>query len=120
MCLFWAGSDSYKTFVAIDFAFCISTGREWQGRQVSSGPVIYVAAEDISGVTKRMIGWRETKGKGGPKADIRLLNDSFTMASPDADKLIRSVKALAARPKLIVIDTLAQSFGVETKIKPST
>lgn len=111
LCLFWAGSDSYKTFVAIDISFCIATGYAWHDRKVVSGPVVYVAAEDITGVTKRMIGWRETKGKNLPKAKITLLNDSFTMASPDADKLIRSINLLPEMPKLIVVDTLARSFG---------
>ncbi len=111
LCLFWAGSDSYKTFVAIDISFCIATGHAWHDRKVVTGPVVYVAAEDITGVTKRMIGWRETKGKNLPKAKITLLNDSFTMASPDADKLIRSINLLPEMPKLIVVDTLARSFG---------
>lgn len=117
LCLFWAGSDSYKTFVAIDIAFCIACGAPWQGRAVTAGPVVYVAAEDISGVTKRMIGWRETKGKGLPKADITLLNDEFTMATPDADKLIRSIDLLPTKPKLIVVDTLARSFGAGNEDK---
>lgn len=111
LCLFWAGSDSYKTFIAIDISFCLATGHAWHGRQVVSGPVVYVAAEDIAGVTKRMIGWRETKGRNLPKANITLLNDAFTMASLDADKLIRSINLLPEMPKLIVVDTLARSFG---------
>jgi putative DNA primase/helicase len=119
ICLFWAGSDSYKTFVAIDIAFCISTGSSWQGRPVVPGPVVYVAAEDITGVTSRMIGWRETKGRELPRADITLLNDNFTLASPDADKLIRSIELLAEKPKLIVIDTLARSFGAGNEDKTS-
>ena len=90
ICLFWAGSDSYKTFVAIDMAMCLGSGEDWHGHSTIAGLVVYVAAEDINGVAKRMVGWRETKGRDKPKANIKLLNDDFTMASPDADKLIRS------------------------------
>lgn len=111
LCLFWASSDSFKTFVAIDLAMAIATGTDWHGRPVTGGSVVYVAAEDLHGVAKRMVGYRETKGRDKPKANITLLNDSFTVTSPDCDKLIRSVKTLPVAPRLIVIDTLARTFG---------
>jgi 5S rRNA maturation endonuclease (ribonuclease M5) len=119
LCLFWAGSDSYKTFLAIDMACCIGSGSDWHGHSVMTGPVVYVAAEDINGVAKRMVGWRETKGRGKPKANIVLLNDSFTVASPDTDKLIRSIELLPNKPRLIVIDTLARTFGAGNEDKTS-
>lgn len=119
LCLFWAGSDNFKTFVAIDIAMCIATGTAWHGRETIGGPVVYVAAEDLSGVKLRMDGWARTKGKDLPAPDIRLLNDSFTMASPDADKLIRSIELLPQTPRLIVIDTLARSFGAGNEDKTS-
>lgn len=119
LCLFWASSDSYKTFVAIDIAMAIATGADWHGRPVTGGSVVYVAAEDLHGVAKRMVGYRETKGRDKPKANITLLNDSFTVTSPDADKLIRSVKTLPMAPRLIVIDTLARTFGSGSEDKTS-
>ncbi len=119
LCLFWAGSDNYKTFVAIDMAMAIGMDTDWHGHAVSGGPVVYIAAEDLNGVAKRMIGYRETAGRGKPKANIMLLNDSFTVASPDADKLIRSIKDLPVAPRLIVIDTLARTFGSGNEDKTS-
>lgn len=119
LCLFWAGSDNYKTFVAIDMAMAVGTNTDWHGHSVSGGPVVYIAAEDLNGVAKRMIGYRETSGRDKPKANIVLLNDSFTVASPDADKLILSIKALPTAPRLIVIDTLARTFGAGNEDKTS-
>lgn len=119
LCLFWAGSDNYKTFVAIDISMSIATGTSWHGREVQGGPVVYVAAEDLAGVKLRMVGWRETKGRGLPRPDVTLLNDSFTMASPDAEKLVRSIQMLPEKPRLIVIDTLARTFGAGNEDKTS-
>lgn len=119
LCLFWAGSDNYKTFVAIDMAMSIASGIPWQGKATQGGPVLYVAAEDIAGVKLRMDGWRRTKGEKLPEPDIRLLRDSFTMASPDAEKLIRSIELIPVKPRLIVIDTLAMTFGAGNEDKTS-
>lgn len=117
--LLWAGSDNYKTFVAIDLAMHVASGSAWQGHEVKAGPVVYVAAEDETGVAIRMIGWRRTKGRELPRPDVTLLRDGFTMASPDADKLIRSIKALPAKPRLVVIDTVARTFGAGNEDKTS-
>jgi hypothetical protein len=113
--LFWAGSDQYKTFVAIDIAMSIATGRPWHGRDVKHGRVIYVAAEDESGVKMRMIGWRETRGKTDnlPRPDILIQRDGVSLATDEGDKLIQSILAISEekKPVLIVIDTLQRTFG---------
>ena len=109
--LFWAGSDNYKTFVAIDIGMHVATSKEWLGRKVAGGPVVYVAAEDESGVIMRMLGWRATKGRDFAKPDITVMRDGMTLVGPDADKLIASIVRLPARPKLVIIDTVAATFG---------
>jgi hypothetical protein len=113
--LFWAGSDQYKTFVAIDMAMSIATGRPWHGRAVKQGRVIYVAAEDESGVKMRMVGWRETRGKTDnlPRPDILIQRDGVSLATEEGEKLIQSILAISeeTRPVLIVIDTLQRTFG---------
>lgn len=109
--LFWSGSDSFKTFVAIDIVMCVATGTEWHGRPVKAGHVVYVAAEDEGGVKLRMVGWRDTRGKGLPRANLTILRDGISLATEDGEKLINSILALPEQPKLIVIDTLQRTFG---------
>lgn len=110
--LFWSGSDSYKTFVAIDIAMCIATGSPWHGREVRAGHVVYVAAEDEGGVKLRMIGWRDTRGKALPRANLTIMRDGISLATADGDKLVNSILAHPEKPKLIIIDTLQRTFGV--------
>ena len=48
-----------KTFVALDMALHIATGRPWCDREVQHGQVIYIAAEGYMSVLDRIRGWCE-------------------------------------------------------------
>ena len=48
------------TVTAIDLALHVALGREWQGRDVKPGPVVYVAAEGQRGIAKRIEAWKQT------------------------------------------------------------
>jgi DNA-binding HxlR family transcriptional regulator len=112
LAMLWAPPESYKSFIAIDLAMCIATGMPFHGRPVKAGPVVYVAAEDDQGVTSRMLGWRATRGQGHPEPDIRIHADGMTLVSDDTSNLIQSLRSLPVMPRLVVIDTVARTFGV--------
>ena len=42
-------SGEGKTFVALDWALSVATGRSWQGKQTKQGPVVYIAGGRWSG-----------------------------------------------------------------------
>ena len=44
---------SGKSFLALAWALCIASGKRWLDREVETGPVVYVAAEGVSGVWTR-------------------------------------------------------------------
>ena len=111
MGLLWAGSDSYKTFFAIDIGMCIGTGTPWLGHAVKAGRVLYVAAEDADGVAIRMLGWRETRGVELPRADLRVHIDGVTLVGEEGDRLVAAIEAMDQKPILTIIDTLARTFG---------
>ncbi|OBB56755.1 hypothetical protein A5757_01445 [Mycobacterium sp. 852013-51886_SCH5428379] len=46
-----------KSFVALDWAASVSTGRRWQGRSTAQRRVLYVAAEGAQGLQKRLDAW---------------------------------------------------------------
>lgn len=48
---------SAKSFVALDWAACIATGKPWQGRRVDRGRVLYVIAEGAQGLSVRLDAW---------------------------------------------------------------
>ena len=110
--VFWGRSGTFKSFAALDIAMTIATpGAKWFGREVKHGRVVYVAAEGAYGLAVRARGWIAAKGKGMPKPDLRLVPHGIVLTSEDAEHLIRGVMDLGERPALIVIDTLARTFG---------
>lgn len=51
-------SNSFKSFLAIDMALSVATGRVWQGQSVAHGRVLIVATEGANGVGRlRVPGW---------------------------------------------------------------
>lgn len=51
-----------KTFVALDMAASVATNRPWHGRTVKPGKALYVAAEGVRGLAKRLDAWRQHYG----------------------------------------------------------
>lgn len=108
--------DSYmgKSFLAIDLALCIASGHPWHGHAVKPGFVVYIAAEAGHGVRKRVQAWCVLNGFSPYKPDIGWLLQSIPVhpLSEEMDILCKRLSdELEARPKLIVIDTLARCFS---------
>ena len=108
---------SYKSFVALDIAEAIATGRTWMGNQVSSpGAVLYIAGEGFGGLGARIM---STKINHNTKdgADIYVIRHQLNLRSSadDFNILMESIDDLIQRTgidlRLIQIDTLARSFG---------
>jgi AAA domain-containing protein/DnaB helicase-like protein len=107
-------SDTWKTFVAISMGLCIATGRDWLGREVVQGPVIYIAAESARGIGKRIKAWK-LYHRVSDRTDFYTVPVPVNMLSRDAiARLILSIRAfpqLANRnPLMIVFDTLSRSM----------
>lgn len=105
-----------KSFLALDLAMHVATGRHWFDRAVNQRGVVYVAAEGQGGFRKRVVGFRqEYKVPAG--APLALLPESVDMhASPaDADRIAAASKIIAERWNapigLIVLDTMARVIG---------
>jgi hypothetical protein len=94
-----------KSFVALDWACHVALGRDWYGRQVVGGPVVYVMAEGQAVNKDRLRAWCNHH-----RAPTEQLRGRF-VAVPHAVPLTpESVQPLAARvrelqPKLIILDT---------------
>src|SRR5207253_1972667 len=42
-----------KSFLALDLALRVATGRDWHGHALAAGPVIYIAAEGAGEIVQR-------------------------------------------------------------------
>ncbi|MFI9079159.1 AAA family ATPase [Streptomyces sioyaensis] len=103
-------SGHMKSFMVIDFAAHVGTGKQWHGQYVRQGTVVYLVAEGSRGIRKRVRAWEKHHGL---KADnVFFLPRPVQAMSPEWDVLIEAMHRLS--PALIVIDTQARiSVGVE-------
>src|SRR5688572_19011703 len=46
-----------KSFLALDMALAVATGTDWQGHSVTQGHAVYIAAEGVRGIRKRVAAW---------------------------------------------------------------
>jgi putative DNA primase/helicase len=93
-------SASGKSFLALDMAAAIASGREWFGLRVTAAPVVYCCLEGESGLGKRVAAWEKYSGTTMPAG---LLPQPFKLAdAQDVDDLA----AVAGKRAVIFIDTL--------------
>jgi hypothetical protein len=59
--------SSGKTFLALDLAFAIATGKNWFGNPTIQRPVAYVALEGSHGIRQRMAAWEKSNSTTAPK-----------------------------------------------------
>lgn len=99
---------TYKSFVALSWACSIATGRPWFGREVPEArPVLYVAAEGVSGMNRRIGAWEQGCNDGERVADDRLVVLGGAANLTVAEDM-RTLDAIAHEigAGLIVLDTL--------------
>jgi len=105
-----------KSFVAIDLACCVATGKPWHGHEVKQGSVFYIAGEGHNGLARRLKAWQI--GNGTTLANVPLYKSHRAAQLYDATEaavVAESIKQLSAEanciPSMIVIDTLARNHG---------
>ena len=115
LCQMFGEPGSGKSFMAIDAACSIGSGKDFHGRPVVRGPVIYVAGEGRRGVVRRVNAW--AMAHAIKLSDMSLyvsrtavgINNGNNLAELKAE--IRSIAEEFGSPALIILDTLARNFG---------
>lgn len=101
-----------KTFVMLDIAAHVITGRPWQGRECAAGRVAYIVAEGIAGFTQRVRAWESYHG-------VELGDGLMVLPRPvqagNAQEWAVLVEVLRyMKPSMVVIDTQARvTVGME-------
>lgn len=99
---------SFKSFVALDWAASVATGKLWQGHRAERGTVLYLAGEGDAGLPKRILAWEMANNKGA-KAPLQVFPRPAALHRPDAAETAGMVASIVRRnPDLVVIDTLAR------------
>lgn len=113
--LMFGHPGSGKSFLAADIAWHVAAGRPWRGLNTRAGLVIYLAAEGSSGLRNRFSAIRETFASDS--VPLILISDAIDLQASDGDieRLANTVDLASHRsgraPSLIIVDTLAKTFG---------
>lgn len=108
--MLYGPSNSGKTFTAIDLAMHVASGTPWRGKKVKRGLVVYVAAEGGAGIHNRISAIRKAKTELADDPDFVLLPTHLDLHG-DGDAMALCAALPPGAIALIVIDTLARSFG---------
>ena len=96
---------SGKSFVALDWAGCVANGLPWQYREVTRGRVLYLVAEGVSGIKRRVRAWEATFKQ--PMENVTFLPMAVQLLNgTDLSALLLLVQEL--QPALVVVDTQAR------------
>ena len=108
---------SFKSFIALDIAEAIATGRTWMGKEVKqTGAVLYLAGEGFGGIGARIKACKmhHQTEDGAPIYIVRhQLN--LRSSAEDFNALMMAVVQLVEQTgmefSLAIVDTLARAFG---------
>jgi len=108
----WYGRPgSTKTFELIDLSCDTATGLRWLGKhEVRQGAVIYVSAEGVGGMAKRLRAW--VRRRGATLEQLHFIEQAPNLTDPgDVDLLIAQIQALSNDVQLVALDPLNFCLG---------
>jgi hypothetical protein len=116
MSVVYGESNSGKTFFASDLALRVALGWEWQGREVETGGVLYLACEGGYGIENRIAAFRQEYevADAPPFACVR---GSVNLRDRDADtaRVVTTAAQMQQQTgigvRLIVVDTLSRALA---------
>lgn len=104
-----------KSFLAVDWACSVATGREYAGHKVRHGPVLYLAGEGRNGIARRLEAWTIRSGESLEDAPLYLSSGPAALCDLQSAAEVQAAVAELAEaegsPALVVVDTLARNFG---------
>ena len=113
--LMFGATASRKSFLALDMAACVATGRAFHGRVVEEGPVVYLAGEGKAGILKRIKAWEQHTGKSLKGTPFVAGGKAPRFGDPQgAREAIERIRKKLAKKNLdtaalVVVDTLARA-----------
>lgn len=100
-------SGAGKTFITLDLACCISSGKDWHGHKTKKGVVVYLAGEGNYGIRQRVAAWCKQNNTAALD-DLLISNKAIDIDTPfSASQIINAVKEITAENVAIIfIDTV--------------
>ena len=98
-------SASGKSFLALDVAGAIASGRPWFGYRVNAAPVVYCALEGEAGFRLRVAAWEQANGRTLP-AGLRLVLQAFKLTEAQDVQDLAAAVLTAGAGAVTILDTL--------------
>jgi hypothetical protein len=107
----WGPPKCGKSFWTFDLVLHVALGREYRGRRVQRGPVVYCAFEGGGGYPARAEAWQQRYlPEDHEPFDFFLLDAQIDLVS-DHKEIIAAIRAQKAAPACVVLDTLNRSLA---------
>jgi len=113
----YAPPASYKSFISLDLAEAIATGREWMGYRIpKKGAVLYICGEGHGGMGARVKACK-IQNKSPDGANLYIIRAQLNLRSSPEDfaELLNAINELIAEIdeplELIILDTLMRMSG---------
>ena len=110
-CFLYGAPGVGKTFVALSIGCSVAIGTNWLGRATKVGSVLYIAAEGVHGLRRRVLAatYRDREDTE-PILEKRMyfLGEGVQLADGESRDLLDAISELPSPPALIVVDTLAR------------
>jgi len=115
MSVVFGGSNTGKTFLALDMSARVALDWDWRNRKVRTGTVVYIAAEGGLGIEERLTAFRtfhDIRAEGVP---LFVIPEPIDLCKGEADAtlLLQRLAGLPPEPsvELIVVDTLSRAMA---------
>lgn len=111
----FGASGSGKTFLVLDMALSIATGKQWNEHNVKQSSVFYLCGEGGNGLTRRVAAWKKHHQIKDGQAQFYKSNRAVILSNEQAvaelEQAIDELIDQAGTPGLIIVDTLARALG---------
>ena len=117
MSVVYGPSNCGKTFFIVDLALHVAWGRDWRGRQIDRGAIVYLSLEGAQGIRNRMAAFRKHHELDGIDLPFIAMPRPVNLLNEDADvnaviALTHHVAAETGLPvAMVIIDTLSRAMA---------
>jgi hypothetical protein len=100
---------AYKSFLALDMACCVASGRPWHGRKVERTAVLYVVGEGLSGYKRRVAAWCAHNGvdRAELRENLRLTRGAVQIGGEEWESMVRW--CVDSKAGFVIMDTQAKA-----------
>ena len=112
--LIFGESGGGKSFIVLDWALHVASGKQWLGKKTQEGSVFYICGEGRHAMPRRVAAWKKHHGINIPYNKFMMSSVAIDFTPESVDEMLSTIDCMAGEstgnPVLIIIDTLARAL----------